>query len=81
MSVEYRPTFRCAERPDTKTLTPKQVAEILQVSPNHVYQLCDLYRRQKAAGASAPKGIPNIKFGACVRIPRSAVDSFLSLSQ
>lgn len=60
------------------TLTPKQVATILQISPNHVYQQCEVYRLQKSEGVACPKGIPNFKLGACVRIPISAIQSVLA---
>lgn len=60
-------------------LMPEQVALILNVSPNHIYALCQQYREDIAAGR-APRGIPNVKLGRPVRIPRQVVIELLSLS-
>lgn len=52
-----------------EVMTPQQAAEILQVTPNHVYAQCDLFRR-------TGEGIRNRKLGSRVLIPRSAVTEF-----
>lgn len=59
-------------------LRPEQVALIFDVSPNHIYALCQQYRDDLAAGRP-PRGIPNFKIGRPVRIPRDVVIRLLSL--